>query len=176
MSSELICLLGADDFAFGPDCYVSAALLLELHIILLLLCVCWDRARCTISLQEVSESEVSVFCLLLLRGCFKLLVLRECYSPRAGYHCYSWTATRHLVEGLHTSSPLSFWNLLSSALFKAIFKRKIWRSCKHINQAKTLLFCLLLLIHNWSGELLLLFQRRQHVRSHSYSKLQGIAL
>ena len=109
MSSELICLLGADDFAFGPDCYVSAALLLELHIILLLLCVCWDRARCTISLQEVSESEVSVFCLLLLRGCFKLLVLRECYSPRAGYHCYSWTATRHLVlvEGLHTSMPLS---------------------------------------------------------------------
>ena len=77
----------------------------------------------------------------------------------------------------HCLSFLSLSNLLSSCTcLKPLVKRKIWRSCKHINQEKTLLFCLLLLIHNWLGELLLLLQRRQHVRSHSSPKLQCIAL
>ena len=75
----------------------------------------------------------------------------------------------------HCLSFLSLSNLLSSCTcLKPLVKRKIWRSCKHINQEKTLLFCLLLLIHNWLGELLLL--RRQHARSNSFPKLQCIAL
>ena len=131
--------------------------------------------------------------------CKKFLNLRcqyvvcYCHATALNYLCYVNASLSELhiiatVEPLHAILSkgftlhchchcLSFFsNLYSCTCLKPLVKRKIWRSCKPINREKTLLFCLLLLIHNWLGELLLLLRRRQHVRSHSSPKLQCIAL
>ena len=96
MSSELICLLGEDDFAFEPDCCVSTVRLLELRIILLLLCVCCERAMYNCITRTVWILGVSILCATAIQ----LLVLGDCYCCQS---CIS-IAT---VEPLHAILSLS---------------------------------------------------------------------